>query len=372
MAYLNNYFHQKWIKIQSKKTFTLISLPLALLSFLYVIVVRIRLIWCNKKRGKSLKGFVVSIGNLTTGGTGKTPATHMLAEWAFDKGFRTAILSRGFRGRYRTRVFEVSDEHGLKAGPVEAGDEPYLLARKLPGVPVVLSKKRYLAGLIAEKKYASNFFILDDGFQHIQLKRDLNLVLMDSVNPFSNGHLLPWGTLREPVDQLKRADVFIITRSGRKEADHNLVGLLKKKFPGKPLFLSDHIPDQVVFPFINETRDPSFLYKKRILAFAGIAQPEVLRESLLKLGTELVFFKGFSDHHPFTYNEIQFLLAHKESLKADYIIITEKDWVRVKNILPEYADMAYLSIKFSLLGETGAFFEMIKEKYDKSIKMQGL
>jgi len=119
---------------------------------------------------KSLPGFVVSVGNLTVGGTGKTPATVMLAKWALNQGYQVAVLSRGHGGRYKSKVFEVSDGKNISDDPTETGDEPYLLAKNLPGVPVVLSKKRYLGGLFAREKFGTDFFILDDGFQHLELE----------------------------------------------------------------------------------------------------------------------------------------------------------------------------------------------------------
>ena len=127
--------------------------------------------------------------NLTAGGTGKTPAACMLAEWARGEGYRIAVLSRGYGGSYREKVLEVSDGNRRHAGQDEAGDEPCLLSRRLLGVPVILSKRRYLAGLFAHEKFGTNFFVLDDGFQHLVLKRDLDIVLVDASDPFGNGRL---------------------------------------------------------------------------------------------------------------------------------------------------------------------------------------
>ena len=150
----------------------------------------------------------------------------MLAKWALNEGYRVAILSRGYGGNYRERVLAVSDGEKANVGPIQSGDEPYLLARKLRGVPVIISKKRYMAGFFANKRFDTNFFILDDGFQHLALERDMNLLLIDASNPFGNGYLLPWGTLREPIAQLKRADAFIITRSSQKSQKDELSGLV--------------------------------------------------------------------------------------------------------------------------------------------------
>ena len=354
-----------WAKIHATRTFLPVTPALALFSFLYGLGVRLRRIAFGRIKKKTLPGFVVSIGNLTVGGTGKTPAVCMLAEWALGEGYRVAILSRGYGGRYKTRVFEVSDGNDIKAGPVEGGDEAYLLAKKLPGVPVIISKKRYWAGLLTHKKFGTNFFILDDGFQHLALKRDLDLVLIDASTPFGNGHLLPWGPLREPVTGLKRADAFIVTRFDEDHSGDDLMGLLHRQFPDQPLFRSDHTPKQIVFPGRKFVDHSGFLKGKRVIAFAGIARPEVFKETLIRLGVELVFFKGFEDHHSFHPEEIQDLMIKKGRLKADYLLTTEKDWVRMETLLPEYPDLAYLTITFTLLTGMDAFFRMVKDRIGK-------
>ena len=355
-----------WAKIHARRTFSPATAPLAILSFFYGLGVRLRLLSCGMIKRKSLPGFVVSIGNLTAGGTGKTPAACMLAEWALGEGYRVAILSRGYGGQYKGEVLEVSNGDEIHCGPAEAGDEPYLLAKKLPGVPVVISKKRHSAGLLAGERFGSNFFILDDGFQHLALKRDLDLVLIDASSPFGNGHLLPWGPLRESVVQLKRADAFIITRSGRWESDGQLMERLAKDFLGKDIFRSDHVPEKIVFPSKNKDYDVEFLEGKRVVAFAGIARPEVFKDTLTRLGAEIVCFRGYEDHHSFHADEIKDLIAEKDRLEADLLLTTEKDWVRVDTLVPDYPDLACLTIKFSLLSEGDAFFRMVKERVEDS------
>jgi len=351
-----------WSEIHERKTFSPGTVPLAFLSFMYGLGVKLRLTGYRAMKRHSLPGFVVSIGNLTVGGTGKTPATCTLAGWAQHEGYNVAVLSRGYRGQYKKKVLEVSDGNDINADPAEGGDEPYLLARKLRGVPVVISKDRYLAGLWAHKKYGTNFYILDDGFQHLALKRNLDLVLIDAESPLGNGHLLPWGPLREPVEHLQRADAFIITRSGLEESGHDPMGFLKGKFSEKPVFQSDHTPDQIVFPNKGRVYDPGSLKGKRAIAFAGIARPQVFRETLIRIGVEPIFFRGFRDHHAFNPTEIQDLIAKKEKLGADLLLTTEKDWVRMEDLGAEYPDLAYLRIEFWLLSGTDEFFRLVKER----------
>ncbi len=351
-----------WAGIHNKSSISPTTLPLTLLSYLYGLGVRLRLKAYQGKKSRSLPGFVVSIGNLTVGGTGKTPAACMLAQWALGEGYRVAVLSRGYGGAYKGKVLEVSDGDRVSAGSREAGDEPYLMAKKLQGVPVIVSTNRYLGGQFAHKKFGTNFFILDDGFQHLGLNRNLDLVLLDASNPFGNGYLLPRGPLREPVNQLKRADAFIITRSGRDGSSDELIDDLKKRYPGKPIFRSDHLPEKIVIPSRGLVNKVDLINGKDIMGFAGIARPDAFLETLTELGAELVFFKVFRDHHSYQSREIQELMTEKRRLKADFLLTTEKDWVRMESSIPQYPDLAYLTIKFSLLDDEDKFFRMVNEK----------
>jgi tetraacyldisaccharide 4'-kinase len=318
-------------------------------------------------RKKTLPGFVVSVGNITVGGTGKTPAVSMLAGWARQEGYRTAVLSRGYGGSYQSDVLEVSDGVRVKATAQEAGDEPYLLAKKLQGTPVIVSKKRFAAGMYARERFGCDLFILDDGFQHVTLKRDLDLVLIDGNDGFGNGHLLPLGPLREPIAQLARADAYVITRCRNSSAGDPLLAFLKERFPGKPVFHGEHIPERVLFPSGDGAQSPLFLGGKRVLAFAGLARPRVLRETLTRLGADVVHFREFRDHHPFTYEDLQDLILAKEGMDAEYLITTEKDWVRMGHLVSGRPDVGYLQVRFRLKGGEGGFFEMIRKGLVASI-----
>ncbi len=368
-----------WPRIHREKRFGPWILPLSLFSVLYRLGVRLRLSAYTKGifRGKSLPGYVVSVGNLTSGGTGKTPAVVMLARWALGQGHRVAILSRGYGAQFKQGILEVSDGKGRYADARMAGDEPSLLAREVPGSPVIISRSRYRAGMYAHTTFGSDCFILDDGFQHLELERDLNLALIDACDPFGNGHLLPWGPLREPLHQLRRADAFILTRFSREKSpergaqsakgntkDHSAqrtVTFLKGKFPSIPIFCADHIPGKVVFPLSGEAHTPGFLRGKRVLAFAGIAHPEQFQDTLIELGADVVQFKGFRDHYHFDGDEIRELIRMKETVGARYLLTTEKDWMRIApfaftTAAPMHNDLAYLSVRFAFLpGEEGIF-----------------
>lgn len=355
-----------WPTLHNKKGFYIFSLLLAPFSYLYKSAVLVRIAIYKKRKKKFLPGFVVSVGNLTVGGTGKTPAACLLAEWALEMGYRPAILSKGYGGKNKKKILEVSDGKKIYAGPLEAGDEPYLMAKRLKNVPVVISQSRHEAGLLSHKKHDTNFFILDDGFQHLALARDLNLVLVDGSNPFGNGHLLPWGPLREPLQQIERSDAVIITRSNSNNVYENGKYLLEKMSGLKTLFRCDHLPDEVVFPLDGRIYEADFLSGKRVVAFAGIGNTDAFKNTLTDLGAEVIYFEKFLDHHYYIAEEIQTLHAKKEELEADILLTTEKDWVRIENADFLKKDMAYLKIRFSFLTDQNRFFELLTQRIEKT------
>ena len=356
-----------WAKIHDQEGFSALTPVLAGFSLVYGAAVRMRMMAYPSEKKKSLPGFVVSVGNITSGGTGKTPAAIMIAQWAASEGFHPAVLSRGYGGKRKQAVVEVSDGKNLLALPEEAGDEPYLMAKKLPGIPVIVSPSRFHAGLLAHRKHGADFFILDDGFQHIHLKRDFDLVLMDSRRPFGNGRLLPWGPLREPVRHLSRADAFVLTRADAvsENATRAEEEFLRGKFQ-KPVFLSKHIPEKIVFPHEDKEYNVGFLKGKRVTAFAGLARPDAFRETLSGLGAEVLSFKAFKDHHVYAPGQLRLLSREKSRTGADCLITTEKDWVRIERASKEWPDFGYLSVKFAITEGTGDFHRLLKEKAGKS------
>jgi tetraacyldisaccharide 4'-kinase len=355
----------EWPKVHEKTALSPGMIPLAGLSLVYGLAVRTRIRLYERRPKKALPGFVLSIGNLTVGGTGKTPASAMIADWALREGYRPAILSRGYGGKHGGKTFKVSDGQHLLGTPAEAGDEPYLLAMNLPRVPVILSKARYEAGLLSHQQHGSNFFILDDGFQHLRLKRDLDLVLLDATNPFGNMYLLPRGPLREPVEHLRRADVFILTRTGY-GSNLIMMNFLKKKFGGKPTFQSEHVPERLLLPCLGLTHGPDYLRGKRVVGFAGIAKPEAFRDTLIRLGAEVAGFKGFRDHHAFLRPELQELISERRRLNADLLITTEKDYVRLGNLASGESTLGYLTVRFRIISEAETFFELIRGRAEKA------
>ncbi|MEW6328430.1 MAG: tetraacyldisaccharide 4'-kinase [Thermodesulfobacteriota bacterium] len=202
---------------------------------------------------RSLHCRVISIGNLTLGGAGKTPLTTWLARYLQGKGKRVAIVSRGYKAKNKGPVSIVSDGRHILLGPDEAGDEPFMMAQNLPGVPLLIGKKRFPVGMKAVKDFSPDVVLLDDGYQHLGLARDLNLLLLRTVKPFGNGRVFPAGTLREPLSALKRADAFILTyaEQGTESVIEEQRLFLQRRFPDKPVFISHCKP--VSFYLLNET-----------------------------------------------------------------------------------------------------------------------
>ncbi|MDY6973495.1 MAG: tetraacyldisaccharide 4'-kinase, partial [Thermodesulfobacteriota bacterium] len=185
--------------------------------------------------------------------------------------------------------------------------------------------------------------------------------LIDATDPFGNGHLLPRGPLRESAGQLARADASILTRFSTNGSGDRILGFLKEEFPGIPVFCADHLPDSIVFPHSDEVRKPALLKGRRVAAFAGIARPEAFRNTLIRLGADIVSFRGFKDHYQFRQDDIRELIQMKERSGAQYLLTTEKDWIRMASLSPVCPDLAYLCVKFAILpGQKEDFFRIIK------------
>lgn len=280
--------------------------------------------WAKVKR---LPAPVVSVGNLVAGGTGKTPITAYLAKLLQDQGRRVAILSRGYGGR-RSGVTCLSDGERLFYKPPEVGDEAFQLARSLPGVMVYTGPCRFEAGLAAWREHHPDIFLLDDGFQHFQLARDLDLVLLDAERPFGNGRLLPAGPLREPVGTLREADALILTRyDHRRQGDR--LAWLRQSFPDQEIYTAIIEPVSARrFPG-GEEHSLQALRGLRALAFAGIARPGVFRETLNSLGVDLRGFREFPDHYAFTPGDLAELAPEARRRQAQALVTTSKDWARL-------------------------------------------
>ncbi|MCL4503444.1 MAG: tetraacyldisaccharide 4'-kinase [Deltaproteobacteria bacterium] len=276
---------------------------------------------------KRLPAPVVSVGNLAVGGTGKTPVSATLTRLFQDHGRRVAILSRGYGGQ-NSEVTCISDGENIFAQPPQVGEEAYWLARNLPGAAVYTGASRYAAGQAAWEQFRPDLFLLDDGFQHFQLHRDLDIVLLDAAAPFGNGFLLPRGILREPKSALAAAQVLILTRF-QEERDQQRLTALQTAYPAKTVLTAAIAPSAVRLYPEGRTESPKSLQRQPLLAFAGLARPEFFQRSLADLGVRLTGFRAFPDHHPFTPAEEAALVQEAQSTGAAALITTAKDWARL-------------------------------------------
>lgn len=278
-------------------------------------------------RTRKLGCKILSIGNITVGGTGKTPAAIMVAGLLKENGFRPAVLSRGYGGNAEGKITVVSDGKQVKGKAAESGDEPVLIAQALKNIPVLTGKNRYAAGKYALENLAPDVIILDDGFQHRSLFRDIDIVLLDAGRPFGNGRLLPQGPLREPSNSLARADAVVMTRAA--QTSKELEGLLKSIAPMVRIFKACHVPQAVIDHGKGASYPPEFLKGKKIAAFCAIADPASFRRTIEELGGNVLFFRNYLDHHRYSAQDLMDIA--KESGPADIILTTEKDGVKIEH-----------------------------------------
>jgi tetraacyldisaccharide 4'-kinase len=351
------------------KRFSPVSL-LTVVSMIYGAAVKLRASAYRTGRlaSRKLPCRVISIGNITTGGTGKTPMTLYLAERLQRSGWRTAVVSRGYKGGAEENGGIVSDGRKILLNSAAAGDEPYLLASRLlcVAVPVVVGRKRYDAGMLAMKHFKPDVIILDDAFQHLQLSRDIDLVLLDCRRPFGNTHLLPRGTLREPMSALSRGDIFILTRTA---SGPNRIGcetLPNGLLRGRPVYRSLHVPELVSWIEAGrrmaahptdrlEAADTKRLAGRRVFAFAGIADNGDFKKTVQDLNCDLRGFMGFMDHHQYTDRDVAALLHAARQSGSEIMCTTEKDAVRMAPRMQWPMDLAVIGVGISFGGDEAAF-----------------
>jgi len=287
-------------------------------------------------RANSLPRPVISVGNITVGGTGKTPVTAYIARLLLEQGLKVAVLSRGYGGTLEGQTAIVSDGREILLAAEQCGDEPFLLASTVPGLMVVMGSDRHAAGMLALDRLSPDIFLLDDGFQHLALRRDVNILLLDCMRPFGNGWTLPAGLLREPHCAAERADLIIHTRCPD-------AGSSARAVPGKPACRARHGLGTVVpltggNPVAIET-----LRGKKVLAFAGIAEPEHFFAELRSRGVELVAAISFPDHAPYDDARIAGLAAQMRACGAECAVTTEKDGVKLRQLPPKLAENILLA-----------------------------
>jgi len=303
----------------------IVFLLLLLCSVPYAGVMRLRsMLYCfGLLPSKRLPRPVISVGNVVVGGTGKTPMTLWVAAYLMARGKKVAVLTRGYGGRLEGQVAMVADGIRRLLEPADAGDEPCLLADQLPGLIVVMGSDRYRAGCLAMERFNPDIFILDDGFQHLKLHRDVDILLMDGRKPTGNGRIFPAGLLREPLSALRRAQLVLFTRSDGVDPD----GIVLPE--GMERCHARHHLTGFTTGRSVELRPFSDLTGLRGLAFAGIADPDGFFNSLEAAGVTLAATLAFPDHSSYGDEECAALARLKRSSRADFLITTAKDAVKL-------------------------------------------
>jgi tetraacyldisaccharide 4'-kinase len=351
---------------------------LATLSHVFHVVVKTRRFLYDMRilRDTTLGVQVIAIGNLTVGGTGKTPVVEKFARELRDQGRNVAILSRGYRSKPKpfhvwlankillrddtTPPRVVSDGKSLLLDSEMAGDEPYMLASNLKDVVVLVDKDRVKSGRYAIEKFGCDTLLLDDGFQYWKLRgRRQDIVLVDRQQPFGNERLLPRGTLREPPSHLARAGVIFITKSDgdTKELRQRISQLNARadiiECVHHPMYLED--------VFTGQRLDLGYLRGRKVASLSGIAQPESFEQSLVNLGGELVYSKRFADHHRFSQQEILNTINRSKKRQAETIITTQKDAVRFPKLDRRDLPIYFMRVEIKIISGADGFQDCVRK-----------
>ena len=327
--FISKLHYKKNLKIYEKA----IVYVLRFFALPYKMIINVRNFFYNKGilRSYNSKSFVVSVGNITTGGVGKTPFTLALAQYYLSLNKKVAILSRGYGSKLNTNVPNlISDGSGALLPANLAGDEPTWLADNCKGAYVVTCKCRIKAEKFIREKYNPDIIILDDGFQHRKMKRDLDLVLVDSKNKFGNGFVLPAGPLRESLSNISRADKIVVVNKDVNSTDALKYCDYLKKTLDKPIFLCQLVPDYA-YDIVNGEHLPK---ETRIMAFSAIGQPQSFYD-FLKDDYALKAILEFEDHHNYDREDISKIIHYAQEENITSIVTTEKDAVKIKQIIKD-------------------------------------
>ena len=348
------------------------------LSKIFQVAVKTRRFLYNVRilRDSTLGVQVIAIGNLTVGGTGKTPVVEKFARELQDQGRTVAILSRGYRSKpppitkrlsdvllFRqdsTPPRVVSDGKSLLLDSETAGDEPYMLASNLKNVVVLVDKDRVKAGRYAIEKFGCDTLLLDDGFQYWKLAgRRKDIVLIDRQQPFGNEHLLPRGTLREPPSHLTRASYIFITKSDGKTEE--LTRRISQYNPTASIIECIHDPLYFEDVFTGERFGLDMIAGKKVGSLSGIAQPESFEHSLQKLGASVVYSKRFADHHRFSQQEILNAINRGKKRQAQIILTTQKDAVRFPKLDRRDLPIYFMRVEIKILSGFANFEDCVRK-----------
>lgn len=314
-------------------------------SWIYLAIINIRLFLYEHGvlNRTNVDATVISVGNITVGGTGKTPFVIFLAKLLRDSGLNVSTVSRGYKAE-SSDVVVVSDGTKFLAKAENCGDEPFLIAKKTSGIVVLACKDRVKAAKFAVDKFHAQVIILDDAFQHLRIERDWDIVILDATNPFGNGKLLPAGILREPKSHLKRADLLILNKSHDRQNAKRLKEKLKKWISKEDIIRS------VYRPKIKLT-------DKRILAVSAIGNPNYFHKLLTTQNIHLIGKLTFPDHHDYTADDKIRIEKTANQINADMILTTEKDWVKLEKFENWSCPILPVPIEVQLI-ESGKIFAL--------------
>ncbi len=340
----------------------LLKFALQVLSGLYLAAVCCRrlLYRSGLLKSRRLSCFVFSIGNITAGGTGKTPMTIHVADMLLKAGYKVVIISRGYKRKSGKAVLVVSDGENILCGVSEAGDEAYMMATAL-GCPLIVGKSRYSAGRLAIEKFNPDVILLDDAFQHLALHKDLNLLLLDSKNPFGNGALLPRGPLREPPASVERADAIVMTRGSEEEGETVPAPPFSREMD-VPVFKTSHVPrvSRVVVDGAESGRkDHDVLPGNKIFLFSAIANNDLFIHSCRNLGFSICGYLEFPDHFWYTERDLERIKHRFRETRADCIGTTQKDFVKIQNRICGLSALIVFDIEICFKNEDGEAFRRL-------------
>jgi tetraacyldisaccharide 4'-kinase len=318
-----------------------------------------------RHRQCGLPAFVISVGNLVVGGTGKTPLTVWLSNYLRTLGWNPAILSRGYKRR-DSAIARVPFTAESSQEVLQFGDECVLMARKARPVSVWVGQDRLSAGKLAIETVGADMLILDDGFQHLVLERNLDLVLLDALNPFGNGSLLPLGPLREPPAHLERADAIVLTRAEDPQKSSETRFKINSLLPGKPVYSCIHRLTELRTGLDAQRIPLEALRGRNAIAFAGIARPESFTHLLQKAGIVVTRSFDFPDHYQYQEADMAMLINAMKENDTPFIITTEKDMVRLQPEFQAFALAAVLELDF--LAEQQTFCDFLQERLPSGLK----
>ena len=345
----------------------------------YLAAVRLR-IWLYDIRfirNHALGCLVVSIGNLTCGGTGKTPVVEVFAKTLSQKGRKVAILSRGYRSRDKRSFLAklqsrfssgkgevppriVSDGNDLLLDSLSAGDEPFMLASNLKSVAVLVDKDRVKSGRYAISNYGTNILILDDGFQYLWLKPHINILLVDASSPFDNHYVLPRGLMREPIEHISRADYVFLTKSDGRPSLRHLKDFIHRHNRRAEIIECCHRPKYLEAVFKKgDIRPLSELRGRKVASISAIANPPSFEGFLRELGGELVLKRRYADHHRYRQQEMINFVNDAKAAGAELIVTTEKDAVRMPRLDRCDIEILFLRVEIDILSGQESFDQCI-------------